>query len=152
MTDQETTAPVEQYREQLLCLYETFSRIMYELLTSGHKEDRKLGLEIFTKLVRMAEAVEWNLDDASPEVRVAAATAIGHMWRRKAPAFLIELLGDKEAEVRRAAAIALGRIGSPIASAALRQVANTDDSFDVRHAAKAALARIQIAATDISNR
>jgi beta-lactamase regulating signal transducer with metallopeptidase domain len=81
------------------------------------------------------------LRDAEPDIREAAASALGQARATAAVSALTALLKDPEKEVRESAARALGQIGDPAAIDALT-AALKDMDPDVRERAASALARI----------
>lgn len=101
--------------------------------SAAAQDDRSLGIELSIQVlaedpdVRRAAvealrrmgpaavpALIQGLADADPEVRYAAAAALGEIWSAAEPAVpaLIPVLADVHPDVRRAAAWALGEIGS----------------------------------------
>ncbi len=85
-------------------------------------------------------AVMLHLDEL-PEIRAAAATALGRIGDAVAAPSLSEALGDPEPGVRYAAALALGRLPAEGAATRLSRVLRTDPSWWVRYAAVLALGR-----------
>lgn len=81
------------------------------------------------------------LDDATLEVRLDAARALGRGRSQRAVPLLIEWLGDAEPKTRTAAAEALGDIGGPQASAALARSLG-DPDHGVRQRAVRAIGAI----------
>lgn len=85
-------------------------------------------------------AVMLRLDE-TPEIRAAAATALGRIGDAVAAPALGEALNDPLPDVRYAAALALGRIPADGAATRLSRALRTDDSWWVRYAAVLALGR-----------
>ncbi len=85
-------------------------------------------------------AVMLRLDE-TPEIRAAAATALGRIGDAVAAPALGEALNDPSTDVRYAAALALGRIPADGAATRLTRALRTDASWWVRYAAVLALGR-----------
>lgn len=85
-------------------------------------------------------AVMLRLDE-TPEIRAAAATALGRIGDAVAAPALGEALNDPVPDVRYAAALALGRIPADGAATRLTRALRTDSSWWVRYAAVLALGR-----------
>ncbi|MFH2202559.1 MAG: HEAT repeat domain-containing protein [Elusimicrobiota bacterium] len=86
------------------------------------------------------------LEDKAPEVRSAAANALGRQRTREAVARLRKMTeADKHPAVRQQAAGALGAIGDPAAVNTLI-TALKDDALSVRFAAISALGQLRVAA------
>lgn len=85
-------------------------------------------------------AVMLRLDE-NPEIRAAAATALGRIGDAVAAPALAEALSDPVPDVRYAAALALGRIPADGAATRLTRALRTDSSWWVRYAAVLALGR-----------
>jgi len=85
-------------------------------------------------------AVLLRLDEA-PEIRAAAATALGRIGDAVAAPSLGEALKDPVPDVRYAAALALGRLPADGAATRLARAVRTDPSWWVRYAAVIALGR-----------
>lgn len=85
-------------------------------------------------------AVMLRLDEL-PEIRAAAATALGRIGDAVAAPSLGEALSDPSTDVRYAAALALGRIPADGAATRLTRALRTDGSWWVRYAAVLALGR-----------
>lgn len=84
-----------------------------------------------------------TLRDPVPEVRAAAAEALGSLQDTTAVLALIDVLGkDTDASVRRAAAWALGQIEDPRAIPSLGEALRRDTDVDVRRMAAEALGDI----------
>lgn len=79
--------------------------------------------------------------DEQPQVRAAAAVALGRIGNDVALRGLLEGLKDPAPEVRVAAALSLGRMRGGGAATALARVLSSDASWWVRHAAAIALGR-----------
>ena len=79
--------------------------------------------------------------DEKPELRAAAATALGRIGDAVAASALGEALNDPAPEVRYAAALALGRVPADGAATRLSRALRTDPSWWVRYAAVLALGR-----------
>lgn len=79
--------------------------------------------------------------DERPEVRAAAAVALGRIGLRAGAPALAEALGDPVPEVRYAAALALGRLPVEGATTRLTRSLRADPSWMVRYAAAIALGR-----------
>lgn len=95
-------------------------------------------------LVRVAQ------DSTSPELRAAAARALGGTGGEGAgPALVLLAEADPSVEVRRAAAVALGGIGGKRAIAALLGIIRADGESAVRRAALHSLGKLQ--ATDATD-
>jgi HEAT repeat protein len=75
-----------------------------------------------------AAAVEYRLADEAPEVRAAAALALGRLGHWMAAGPLGARLGDPAWEVRRNAALALRSFGSP-GELLLNRALRDDDAF-----------------------
>jgi len=88
-----------------------------------------------------AEALVDLLSADRPELRMAAANALGRLGNRAGTKALVGRLGDSDARVRARAARAVGRIEDPRAVSALRK-ALADESVDVRREAADSLGRI----------
>jgi len=88
-----------------------------------------------------AEALVDLLSADRPELRMAAANALGRLGNRAGTKALVGRLGDPDARVRARAARAVGRIEDPRAVSALRK-ALADESVDVRREAADSLGRI----------
>ncbi len=82
-------------------------------------------------LKQVAPALRERLKDASPEVRVAAANALGLLGDAASAEGLVGLLGDAPA-VRIAAAAALGKLKSGMAVDPLCQLAKSGDDATVQ--------------------
>ncbi|MEQ1920104.1 MAG: HEAT repeat domain-containing protein, partial [Elusimicrobiota bacterium] len=85
-------------------------------------------------------AVMLHLDE-TPEIRAAAATALGRIGDAVAAPSLGEALNDPIPDVRYAAALALGRIPADGAATRLSRTLRSDPSWWVRYAAVLALGR-----------
>jgi HEAT repeat protein len=79
--------------------------------------------------------------DEAPEVRAAAAVALGRIGEGTGLRGLMEGLKDPAPEVRVAAALALGQLKGDGAVTALGRALGSDSSWWVRHAAAIALGR-----------
>lgn len=79
--------------------------------------------------------------DEAPEVRAAAAVALGRIGEGTGLRGLMEALKDPAPEVRVAAALALGQLKGEGAVTALGRSLGSDSSWWVRHAAAIALGR-----------
>jgi hypothetical protein len=79
--------------------------------------------------------------DEKPELRAAAATALGRIGDAVAAPGLIEALDDPSPEVRYAAALALGRLPTVGAATRLSRTVRSDPSWWVRYAAVLSLGR-----------
>lgn len=79
--------------------------------------------------------------DEAPEVRAAAAVALGRIGEGTGLRGLIEALKDPAPEVRVAAALALGQLRGDGAVTALGRTLSSDSSWWVRHAAAISLGR-----------
>lgn len=79
--------------------------------------------------------------DEEPEVRVAAAVALGRIGAGVGLRGLLEGLKDPAPEVRVAAALSVARLRGDGAATALTRALSTDSSWWVRHAAAIALGR-----------
>jgi HEAT repeat protein len=79
--------------------------------------------------------------DEEPEVRAAAAVALGRIGDGTALRGLIEGMKDPAAEVRVAAALSLGRLRGDGAATVLSKALLSDSSWWVRHASAIALGR-----------
>lgn len=79
--------------------------------------------------------------DEAPELRAAAAVALGHIGDPIAASALAEALKDPSEEVRYAAALALGRVAADGAATHLSAALRADPSWWVRYAAALALGR-----------
>jgi len=88
-----------------------------------------------------AEALVELLSADRPELRMAAANALGRLGNHAGTKALVGRLGDPDARVRARAARAVGRIADPRAVSALRK-ALSDESVDVRREAADSLGRI----------
>ncbi|WP_134672099.1 HEAT repeat domain-containing protein [Halorussus marinus] len=88
-----------------------------------------------------AEALVDLLSADQPELRMAAANALGRLGNRAGTKALIGRLGDPDTRVRARAARAIGRIGDPRAVSALRKALG-DETVDVRREAADSLGRI----------
>jgi len=88
-----------------------------------------------------AEALVELLSADRPELRMAAANALGRLGNQAGTKALVGRLGDPDARVRARAARAVGRIEDPRAVSALRKALG-DDSVDVRREAADSLGRI----------
>jgi len=112
------------------------ARAASDLATTG----RRLLRQVTSGLVE-------SLKDKAPEVRMAAAQALGEIGPgfATAVAALREALKDQEAKVRTTAADALGSMGSVLASAlaALEDASKNETDKRVEKAADAALERIR---------
>ncbi len=92
---------------------------------------------------RSVMALMHALMDPNARVRAEAARGLGRLgYRRLARAALIQRLEDTDAGVRAAAATALGTLTDSWAIPALRHLAETDGTAQVRRAAWEALRRI----------
>ena len=85
-------------------------------------------------------AVMLRLDE-TPEIRAAAASALGRIGDAVAAPSLGEALNDPVPDVRYAAALALGRVPADGAATRLTRALRTDPSWWVRYAAVLALGR-----------
>ncbi len=88
-----------------------------------------------------ALAAEMLRMDEPPELRAAAATALGRIGDAVAAPSLGEALADPALEVRYAAALALGRVPADGAATRLTRALRDDPSWYVRYAAVLALGR-----------
>lgn len=79
--------------------------------------------------------------DEAPDVRAAAAVALGRIGDGAALRGLIEALKDPSPEVRVAAALSIGRLRVDGAASSLMRALANDSSWWVRHAAAIALGR-----------
>ena len=79
--------------------------------------------------------------DENPEIRAAAATALGRIGDAVAAPSLGEALNDPVPDVRYAAALALGRLPADGAATRLSRALRSDPSWWVRYAAVLALGR-----------
>ncbi len=79
--------------------------------------------------------------DEKPEIRAAAATALGRIGDAVAAPSLGEALNDPVPDVRYAAALALGRLPADGAATRLSRALRSDPSWWVRYAAVLALGR-----------
>lgn len=79
--------------------------------------------------------------DETPQVRAAAAVALGRIGAEVGLRGLLEGLKDPAPEVRVAAALSVGRLRGDGATSALTRVLTNDSSWWVRHAAAIALGR-----------
>ena len=79
--------------------------------------------------------------DEAPQLRAAAATALGRIGDAVAAPSLGEALSDPSVEVRYAAALALGRLPAEGAATRLTRALRTDPAWYVRYAAVLALGR-----------
>lgn len=82
------------------------------------------------------------ITDDSYKVRVQAALVLGKLKDKRAVPALVKALGDDNASVRAVSAQALGLIGDAGAGAALRRLAQTDESDFVKREANVALKRL----------
>lgn len=87
-------------------------------------------------------AVMLRLDE-TPEIRAAAATALGRIGDAVAAPSLGEALKDPVPDVRYAAALALGRVPADGAATRLTRALRSDPSWWVRYAAVLALGRVK---------
>ena len=90
---------------------------------------------------RTAKAFVKALGADQPELRMAAATALGDMDQRKAVSPLVARLDDPDPRVKVRTAYALGRLGYPEAVGGLRTLLSADRDV-VRQAGADALATI----------
>ena len=81
--------------------------------------------------------------DETPEIRAAAATALGRIGDAVAAPVLGEALHDPAQEVRYAAALALGLLPADGAATRLTRALRSDPSWYVRYAAVLALGRVK---------
>ncbi len=79
--------------------------------------------------------------DEKPEIRAAAATALGRIGDAVAAPSLAEALNDPVPDVRYAAALALGRLPADGAATRLARTLRSDPSWWVRYAAVLALGK-----------
>jgi len=88
-----------------------------------------------------AEALVDSLSSNQPELRMAAANALGRIGSKAGTKALVRHLEDPDSRVRARAARALGRIGDPRAIAGLRERLD-DPAVEVRREAADSLGRI----------
>jgi HEAT repeat protein len=118
-----------------------------DALDQRHAVERLIGA--LSDEVVPTEGAEWARAEAlvellsadRPELRMAAANALGRLGNRAGTKALVGRLGDPDARVRARAARAVGRIEDPRAVSALRK-ALADESVDVRREAADSLGRI----------
>jgi len=103
--------------------------------------ERKLAQMVYDAVREEAERLLPQLDDPQPELREAAAEALGRIGSFEAVPALIRRLDDSERRVRWAAAGALGQIGSADAVPALIALLEDLDA-GTREAAAQALGEI----------
>ena len=87
----------------------------------------------------LVAALAGALEDADPNIREAAATALGRTWSERGVEPLARTLTDEDAWVREAAARALGQLWVDQAVDLLADVVMTDPARAVREAAAEAL-------------
>ncbi len=80
---------------------------------------------------RWRSAAQAELENSSPEIRVAAARACGELEAEAALDDILALLTDEEKSVRLAAIFALGRIGGKMAEEALDVMLTSEDPDEV---------------------
>lgn len=87
---------------------------------TGKKTQRSDDAELVARLVR-------ELGDAEPDVRRAAAAALGEIGYPQAVPALAAAVGDSDASVRLAVVEALGRLGGPAVVPALMDALRDPD-------------------------
>lgn len=115
-------------------------------------DSSRLRMSAATTIATMGAAARSAIDplvdvvlfDAAPEVRDAAALALGSIGTSAVPALLV-LAADQEAEVRRQSAVALARVPSSAdVVAALERMTMNDDSEVVRITAVESLRTLEV--------
>ncbi len=89
-----------------------------------------------------SDLAQWLLTDPSPQVRGAAAVALGRIQNRGSVPPLSQALADKIASVRRESAFALGLIGDSTAAPALSRRLRPEPDVAVREAIVTALGMV----------
>jgi len=83
------------------------------------------------------------LQHEAPMVRADAAAALGQLKATQAVPGLIKLLDDEHEQIRQCALEALAEIGDPSCLPRIKQVADSDQSPAIRHAARTVLKQLK---------